>query len=117
MTSAREARLQRLYSISEAEYEQIFAYQSKVCPICQEDTNAKGQPKKFGVDHDHTSGLTRGIACFNCNRKLSEWWTPERLRAALDYLENPPATQALGEPRFGRKGRITNRRRKKRSKK
>ena len=112
---ARDKRLRRLYNISAEEYDKILEFQNGVCPICEEEKNAKGEPKKLGVDHDHKSGLTRGILCFYCNRKLTEWWTPERLKAALFYLENPTATLALGQDRYGRKGRITNKRKRRRT--
>jgi hypothetical protein len=32
----------------------------------------------------------RGLLDFACNSMLRRRWTPELLRAAADYLENPP---------------------------
>lgn len=112
---ARDKRLRRLYGISSAEYDKILEFQGGICPLCEEEYNAKGQPKKLGVDHDHKSGLTRGVLCFYCNRKLTEWFTVERVRKILEYLEDPPASQALGGHRYGRKGRITNKRKRRRT--
>lgn len=113
-TPARDARLKAQYNISAEDWEIIFAFQKEICPLCKEFYTQsglhKGEPKIFNVDHDHKSGLTRGILCAYCNGKVTEWFTIERVRRLLEYLENPPATLALGEARVGRKGRVTNKR-------
>ncbi|MDE2100434.1 MAG: hypothetical protein KGL39_24490 [Patescibacteria group bacterium] len=114
---ARRARLKRLYNISPEEYAGILAYQGGVCFLCEKSTGTTGKPKVLGVDHQHAgenAGLIRGILCLRCNRFLAEFWTQEMLERALEYISNPPAVQALGERRFGRKGRITNKVRKRR---
>lgn len=116
-TKREEARNKRLldqYSISQREYEIIVRSQGGACALCQEKLTKtgknKGQPKKLFVDHDHKSGLTRGVLCFSCNKRIPEWMTIEWLNKVLAYLESPPATVALGEERYGRKGRVTNKR-------
>ncbi len=56
--TSREQRLKRLYGLKPGEYEKIFKYQDGGCYIC-------GKPPKDGknlhVDHDHVTGLTRGL--------------------------------------------------------
>lgn len=42
------------------------------------------------MDHDHKSMELRGLLCTSCNMRLSDRHTIAWLRAALDYLENPP---------------------------
>lgn len=111
--AARRSRLRRIYNITPEEYTEILVFQGGVCPICLEKQNAKGEPKKLGVDHQHKSGLIRGVLCFYCNRKLPEWFTLERTERIVEYLKNPPATQALGEERFGKRGRVDNKRKRK----
>jgi hypothetical protein len=40
------------------------------------------------VDHDHETGLVRGILCFNCNQALGiARDVPKTLRALAAYLE------------------------------
>lgn len=119
---ARQKRYRDLFNISLAEYDLISAHQRGVCAIC-------GRPPKVGgnrlsVDHDHESGLIRGQLCWTCN-KLLGYLEAVCKRAAMnplqtatklaDYLAYPPASQALGEHRFGRTGRVTNKVRKTKS--
>lgn len=112
--AARDKRLQELFNISADEWDVILEFQGGVCALCAEKNSRygrnKGKPKPLNTDHDHKSGLTRGILCVGCNRKIPEWMTIEWLEAVLKYLKRPPATRALGEERYGRKGRVTNKR-------
>lgn len=112
---ARDLYLKRTYGVSLAEWLTVFAYQGEVCAICAKKGTGKRAPH---TDHDHKTGLFRGIVCFFCNAYLlRQRVTPELLRRAADYLENPPAVAILGE-RFGPTGRINAkpRRRRKRRK-
>lgn len=59
----------------------------------------------MSLDHDHKSGLDRGLLCFPCNLKLGAL-TIEFIEKCLAYLKDPPATKALGAPRFGLPGRV-----------
>ena len=111
---ARDKRLRAQFNISADEWDVILKFQGGVCAICQQAKTKTGKnagkPKPLNTDHDHKSGLTRGVLCSGCNRRIPEWMTIEWLEAVLNYLKNPPATQALGEERYGRKGRVTNKR-------
>lgn len=54
------------------------------CAICGSD----GGGKKMHVDHDHQTGEVRGLLCGYCNWVVGySQESPERLRAAADYLE------------------------------
>jgi hypothetical protein len=63
--------------------------------------------RHLGTDHDHATGLVRGRIEWRINRALGllEKAAPHNtsavLRALADYLDNPPATTALGGQRFG----------------
>lgn len=114
--SAKNAYLIRTYNITLGEWELVFEYQGGVCAICGNPPKLleDGQRKALHTEHDHKTGLVRGLACFFCNSQvLRQRVTPELLRRAAEYLENPPAVQVLGE-RFGPTGRITSKRRRKR---
>lgn len=110
---ARRARLLRLYNITPEEYEIILAFQKGVCAICERPPTKT----RLAVDHDHATGLTRGLVHWPCNSALAKL-ADEATRAynAWLYLSDPPATKALGEQRFGRSGRVTTKRPRKRAK-
>jgi hypothetical protein len=111
---ARDLYLQRTYKVTLAEWLAVFAYQGEVCAICKKTGSGKRAPH---TDHDHKTGLFRGIVCFFCNAYLlRQRITPQLLRDAADYLENPPAVAVLGE-RFGPTGRINAKPRRRRRRK
>lgn len=54
------------------------------CGIC----GAERKPeKRLDRDHDHRTGLPRGLLCWSCNRQLRTWSTVEWLLAAAAYLQ------------------------------
>jgi len=104
-------KLMHEFNLAPEEYDIIIHFQNGVCAIC-------GRPPKPGknlsVDHCHRTGLIRGGLCWLCNRLLGIFRDdPRVLRRALEYLEHPPATQALGEPRFTAPGRVGTKKRRK----
>jgi hypothetical protein len=108
---ARDAYLRRTHGITLSEFERILEAQDGHCAICP----STGGTRALHVDHDHRTGLVRGLLCFFHNSLLMRRGvSPELLRAAAQYLESPPAVSALGEERFGKKGPIHPRRRRRR---
>ena len=64
---------QRVYGITEAEYEAMKKEQNNKCKICDSEGFAigkNGHTEKLAVDHDHVTGKIRGLLCHNCNRAL-----------------------------------------------
>lgn len=53
------------------------------CGIC---LKPRSRTKRLDRDHDHKTGLPRGLLCSRCNRALPHWVTPEWLDAAAAYL-------------------------------
>ncbi len=79
----REKALQERYGISIADYETMLKAQKGGCWIC-------GRPPKkrrLNIDHDHKTGIVRGLLCFSCNWGLS-WFkdNAERLEKAAAYI-------------------------------
>lgn len=83
-----EKRVQRVYGLEPGEYERLYAYQGEKCafPNCR----ARGKRKRLAVDHDHDTGLPRGLLCVAHNYTLLGKFVND-LQDALDYLADPPA--------------------------
>ena len=80
----QERHLKRKYGITLSDYASMLEQQGGKCAIC-----GKPEPehKKLDVDHCHKTKAVRGLLCTSCNRVLGHAWdSPERLRAAADYL-------------------------------
>jgi hypothetical protein len=86
---SRHYHLVRRYGIGAHQVEAMIRVQGGRCAIC------KTEPAVH-VDHDHDSGLIRGVLCFNCNGGLGQFKDdPRNLTRALAYLEG--ARMALSE--------------------
>ncbi len=78
--------LKRHYGLTPEDYEALFDGQSGCCPICGL-TLPEG--KNTHVDHDHKTGVVRGLLCHHCNMLLGQARdSKEVLRAAIAYLES-----------------------------
>ena len=105
----RDARLRNLYNVTEAEWNAVLDAQGGGCAIC----GRPGVTRALHTDHDHATGEFRGILCARHNIALREGQTPEALRRMADYLDDPPARVFFGEPRYGKPGRTSKKRRRK----
>ena len=73
----------RLYGISVEDFTTLLRQQGGGCAICSEIPE-----REFHVDHDHATGVVRGLLCGSCNLALGHLKDdPVRLRAAVQYLE------------------------------
>lgn len=83
--SVRKAQLKKNYGITPEDYDSMFAKQKGVCAICSEADNEKRE--YLCVDHDHATGVVRGLLCHNCNIGLGKFKDdPELLNKAIWYL-------------------------------
>ena len=67
-------------------FDALLASQGGGCAICGYRVKPGG--RRLNVDHDHKTGVVRGLLCARCNRGLG-WFSddPQRLKAAAVYLE------------------------------
>lgn len=85
----RANSLQRLYGISPAEYDALFAAQAGLCAICRkpESMERLGVLRGLCVDHDHKTGKVRGLLCARCNVAIGHLTDdPAVIHAAARYL-------------------------------
>ena len=72
------------------DYRKLEAAQGGACAICR-------QVLRLEIDHDESSRIIRGLLCPNCNKGLGNFRDdPVHFRAAIVYLQTPPAVRVLG---------------------
>lgn len=87
--NTHERRVQQVYGLAPGEYQRLYVFQGQVCAICG---RATGKTRRLSVDHDHDTGLVRGLLCRPCNDILGHLRDDiEAARRLVQYLTNPPA--------------------------
>ena len=82
---SHERMVGKTYGLAPGEYERMYKEQGGTCAICQ---RATGKTKRLAVDHDHDTGLVRGLLCGPCNQMVGYFRnSPEAFRRAAEYLE------------------------------
>ena len=127
---ARAKRLVDNYKLTVAQYDTIFGYQNGTCYACQQPEPVAS--RRLAVDHDHTTGLIRGLLCSRCNpvlgklerafvrfglAKIAGLTVTIWLSRMGRYVDSEPATKALGYQHFGYPGRVGTKAHRKRIKK
>ena len=89
--------MKRKYGITIADYDRLFDEQQGVCAIC-------GQPRPgertLHIDHDHETGVIRGLLCFRCNNALGDVREEyELFQRAADYLDRDDELAGLARER------------------
>lgn len=83
----------RSYGLTIQNYNEMLESQNNCCAICSSlDTRTKRSAhltdSYYVVDHDHKTGLVRGLLCGHCNTALGLFNdSVENLRKAIEYLE------------------------------
>lgn len=76
------------YGITGEDYNRLYEFQQGKCALCRWAT---GKTRRLSVDHDHRTGLVRGLLCRPCNDLLGFIRdNPEYFRRGIDYLDAPP---------------------------
>jgi len=81
-----EVKLEKVFNITPEYYYELLQLQNNCCAICDikmEETN-----KRLIVDHDHETGLVRGLLCDSCNLGIGKLKDSEELlMKAVNYIE------------------------------
>ena len=81
----RSKKLEKLYGITEIEYNSMFASQAGECSICL--THQSEHKHRFVVDHCHETNIVRGLLCKQCNIGLGMMKdNVDNLVRAIQYL-------------------------------
>lgn len=81
LAAYRVWQLQTLYGITKQQYDDMLIAQDGNCAIC---TLPMTQPH---VDHNHKTGVVRGLLCFKCNTALGKFQdNVANLKRAITYL-------------------------------
>ena len=81
----RRKRALKDYGLSITDYETLLNSQKGLCAICASPEGRTGT--RLYIDHDHSSGLVRGLLCGNCNSGLGMLGDNlEGVEAAAAYL-------------------------------
>ena len=90
---SRNNNLRAKFSISIEQYESLLERGEGVCWVCfLPETNKSNEgsqyPDSLSVDHNHNTGMIRGLLCANCNIGIGKFRDdPEILEKAATYLE------------------------------
>lgn len=83
----RKAQLKSFYGITPEIYSDLFDLQNGVCAICGSD-ESESMREHLCVDHDHSTGVVRGLLCHSCNIGLGKFKDDsELLKKAIIYLQ------------------------------
>lgn len=66
----REKQYKRSYGISLQEFERLNLQQKALCAICNQPQRDELKKRALYVDHNHETGVVRGLLCFDCNIML-----------------------------------------------
>lgn len=85
--------LTRRYGLTPEDYQRLLDSQGGACAICGREQSAN---VALAVDHDHDTGVIRGLLCHRCNSGIGSLGdSVALLKLAIWYLEHPPAVAIL----------------------
>jgi DNA-directed RNA polymerase subunit RPC12/RpoP len=85
----RHERQLKRWNITEEMWQAVLEVQHHRCAACGKPFSSNRLPC---LDHDHETGLWRGIACTSCNYAIGERHDNVKwFKSVASYLSNPPA--------------------------
>lgn len=103
--------LKTLYGITLLEFSRLSELQGGVCAICH---NGERSTRKahLSVDHDHATGMVRGLLCSSCNTALGLLFEDENIvLSMLEYVRRHGCQSSLkiaSNPKQRRRGSAEN---------
>jgi hypothetical protein len=79
--------------ISKERYYQLMEKQNNLCAICKQSETIinsvrNNVPKRLALDHNHKTGIIRGLLCHRCNVSIGAFRDSiDILQAAIAYLQ------------------------------
>lgn len=93
------ARITRVYGLTAEEVRAVWEHQQGRCAICKK--RFTNRTRVAAVDHDHGSGLVRGLLCRPCNWAIGERHDDlDWFEAVVKFLRTPPCGIALCGDRY-----------------
>lgn len=84
----KDRTMQVLYGLRLSDYENLFHAQNGRCAICNLPGTTEGFATALRVDHDHKTGIIRGLLCNHCNLALGHLRDDTNLlESAIKYLQ------------------------------
>lgn len=82
----RDTYLRRRFGITHDDYDLMLSKQNNRCAIC--GRMPRNGERSLVVDHDHNTGVVRGLLCGKCNTSLGTFGDSiEGLKRAVAYIE------------------------------
>lgn len=83
--AVRRWRLESLYGITPEDFDKMAEAQNGKCAICGKvPDRANPNHSRLKIDHDHDTGIVRGLLCNRCNLELG--WMEAHKDAIEHYL-------------------------------
>ena len=74
------------YGLTSQEYIELHNSQDGKCAICKQEPSTK---RGLHIDHDHKTGVVRGLLCHNCNIGIGNFLEDESIMLeAIKYLKS-----------------------------
>lgn len=83
-------KLEYNYDMDRQEWKMILKSQDNKCKLCGKELDSK-----INTDHDHKTGIVRGLLCSNCNHVLRYFDDPVLHDKFMDYAKNANALKEL----------------------
>lgn len=63
-------QLESVNGLTEQQYKEILRQQNGKCAICRLSVTTDNRKGRLSVDHNHATGIVRGLLCGHCNKAI-----------------------------------------------